>query len=60
MQTETSTVAKLAADYHRAYAVVLDNPPGRKGDAALERIERLVEKAEAAGVLDEFLAAALR
>ena len=55
--TEMTTVEKLISQYRRQQAIVLENAPGAKVDRAQDRIEAICQKAEDAGVIDDFLAA---
>lgn len=50
---------KLVTQYKKNQAIVLENAPGPKVDRAQDRIEALCQKAEKAGILQEFLRAAL-
>ena len=52
-----TTVEKLISQYRRQQAIVLENAPGAKVDRAQDRIEAICQKAEDAGVIDDFLAA---
>lgn len=54
----TDTLDTLLSAYRIHKNTVDNSPPSAKSDRALERIERLVERAEKAGILDDFIRAA--
>ena len=49
------TIQKLKNQYFRQISIIDNNAPGPKVDRAQDRIETICQKAEEAGVINEFL-----
>lgn len=56
---QTETLDALIRAYRTHYKVLANNPPGPKTDRAEERIEKVCQRAEAAGLLRELTRAVL-